>query len=100
MRNVMFAILLMTQAVTGAAAAVPRVYTISTGSELRTWCEAQSKSRLLDRGVTPYNWSASFWQDGNSLLVKGSWRVDTSSIEVDCQVKKGGRNLDASLSLR
>lgn len=72
---------------------------INTASELREWCRAESEASFIGQGITPYNWSASHWAEGNTLLVKGSWRVGTAEAAVDCRVAKGGQTRYATMSV-
>ncbi len=71
---------------------------INTGIELRDWCEAVSEASFIGKGVRPSNWSATFWAEGNVLLVKGSWRVDSQEVTVECRIARGAQTRYASIA--
>lgn len=70
---------------------------INSSSELREWCREESEAYFVGKGVTPYNWSASYWDKGNTLFVKGNWRVDGKDIIVECRIAKGAKRKYANL---
>jgi hypothetical protein len=72
---------------------------INTGSELRDWCKSQSEAALVGKGLSPFNWSASYSDQGNTLQVKGKWRVNGSDVSVECSVAKGAQPRYASMSI-
>ncbi|MBK9132060.1 MAG: hypothetical protein IPM20_10570 [Gammaproteobacteria bacterium] len=61
---------------------------INSGSELRDWCKAETEAHFVGTGETPYNWSASWWEEGATLIVKGSWRVRSAEVVVECRVPR------------
>jgi hypothetical protein len=71
---------------------------INSGSELRDWCKEESEAALIGRGLSPFNWSASYWDEVNVLMVKGSWRVNDADVTVECSVARGAQARFASLS--
>ncbi len=71
---------------------------INSASELRDWCKSESEASLIGKGITPSNWTASFWTEGNALVVKGQWRVDTSEVNVECRIARGAQARYASIS--
>lgn len=73
---------------------------INTATELRDWCKSETRNYYIARKSTPYNWSASWWQEGNTLHVKGSWRVEPDNVEVLCQAAKGGSRKHASYDIQ
>ncbi len=72
---------------------------INSGSELRDWCKRESEATFIGRAITPANWSASYWDEGNVLMVKGSWRVSGSDVTVECRVARGAETQYATLSI-
>lgn len=62
---------------------------ITSEVELRDWCEMQSHAHFIAQGITPYNWSASFWSEVNTLKVKGEWRVESRNAVVECAIQRG-----------
>jgi hypothetical protein len=73
---------------------------INSASELRDWCKSESEAAFIGRGLSPQNWSARYFDEGNDLVVKGQWRVDAGFLTVECRVARGGRGQDASMSLQ
>jgi len=82
-----------------AAAAHQEDVPITTASELRAWCEMESHALFIGKGITPYNWSASFWEKGNVLFVKGSWRVGNKEAVIDCRIARGAQTRYAAISV-
>jgi hypothetical protein len=73
---------------------------INSGIELRDWCKSQSEATFVGRGLTPFNWTASYSDQGNALQVKGKWRVNGSDVSVECRVARGARSRYASMSIQ
>jgi len=84
----------------GLASAADEDTPITTQAELLAWCQAESEAWFVGRQLTPYNWSASFWEKGNVLYVKGSWRVGSQDREVECSVARGARTRYAMMNVR
>ncbi len=72
---------------------------INLSSELLEWCQQESQATFLGKGITPYNWSASHWDEADTLFVKGSWRIDTKEVIVECRVGRGARRSYAVMSM-
>jgi hypothetical protein len=74
---------------------------INSGSELQDWCKEESAATLVGRGLTPFNWTASYWDKVNTLMVKGQWRTSgTTSVVVECSVERGSQARFATLSIQ
>lgn len=73
---------------------------INSGSELRDWCRDASESTLIGRGLTPFNWTASYWDQVNTLMVKGQWRIEGSNFTVECSIARGAQARFASVSVQ
>jgi hypothetical protein len=73
---------------------------INSGSELRDWCKEASEATLIGKGLTPFNWTASYWDQVNTLMVKGQWRVEGSNFTVECSIARGAQARFASLSIQ
>jgi hypothetical protein len=71
---------------------------INSAGELRDWCKSESEASLIGKGITPSNWTASFWSEGNVLIAKGSWRVGTDDVTVECRIARGAQTRFASIS--
>ena len=94
---------LMTLIVTMMAAsaiAYDRDAVINTASELRDWCKAESEAALIAKGDSPFNWTARYWDQGNTLMVKGQWRLSGSNVAVECSVARGTQARFATMSAR
>jgi hypothetical protein len=72
---------------------------INSGSELRDWCKEASEATLIGRGLTPSNWTASYWDQVNTLMAKGQWRVEGSNFTVECSIARGAQARFASVSI-
>jgi hypothetical protein len=72
---------------------------INSGTELRDWCKEASEESLIGRGLTPFNWTASYWDQADTLMVKGQWRISDSAVTVECSIARGGEAQSASLSI-
>jgi hypothetical protein len=73
---------------------------INSGTELRDWCKEESEATLIGRGLTPFNWTASYWDQVNTLMVKGQWRTTSGNLIVECSVARGAQARFASLSIQ
>jgi hypothetical protein len=72
---------------------------INSATELRDWCKAQSEAALIGRGMTPANWTARYWDEVNTLMVKGQWRVNGADYTVECSIARGANARSASMSI-
>jgi hypothetical protein len=73
---------------------------INSGTELRDWCKVASEAAIIGKGVTPYNWTASYWDQGNMLMVKGKWRVNSADVTVECSIARGAEARFAVMSVQ
>jgi hypothetical protein len=73
---------------------------IENASALRDWCKEESAAYFVAQGETPYNWSASWHDEGNRLLVEGDWLVGHAHVTVSCRVMRGARKKDAVYEIR
>ncbi len=73
---------------------------INSGSELRDWCKEASEATLIGRGLSPFNWTASYWDQVSTLMVKGQWRIEGSSFTVECSIARGAQGRFASVSIQ
>ncbi len=73
---------------------------INSASELRDWCKDESEATLIGRGLAPFNWTASYWDQGNTLMVKGQWRSNDANLTVECSVARGTQARFASVSIQ
>jgi len=73
---------------------------INSATELRDWCKEESEATLIGRGLTPFNWTASYWDQVNTLMVKGQWRTNDANLTVQCSVARGAQARFASLSIQ
>lgn len=74
---------------------------INSGSDLEHWCKEESEATLIGRGLTPFNWTASYWDKVDTLMLKGQWRTSsTNSVVVQCSVARGAQARFATLSIQ
>lgn len=64
---------------------------IEYSHELLEWCKTETEGYYVANGITPYNWSASWWEKGNTLFVKGHWLIENEHVAVGCRVAKGAK---------
>lgn len=83
-----------------AWAAHPGDQPINTASELRDWCKEASQAALIAKGLTPFNWTASYSDSGSILTVKGQWRIEGSAVGVECHTARGDAARSATMSLQ
>ena len=72
---------------------------INTASELGDWCKNESEATFIGRGLKPYNWTASYSDEGNVLVAKGEWHVDAATVSVVCRVARGAHAEFASMTI-
>jgi len=72
---------------------------INSASELRDWCKEASEQALIAKGLSPFNWTASYSDSGSILTVKGQWRVDSSAVGVECHTARGDAARSATMTL-
>ena len=64
---------------------------INDTSELLKWCKTETEDYYLAKGITPYNWTASWREEGNTLLVKGRVRVESEDVSIECRISTGAK---------
>ena len=65
----------------------------------RSWCRTEAEARVVARGGTPYQWTASYRDRGKVLEVDGKLRVDGADVAVRCRVARGARERYATIEL-
>ena len=73
--------------------------TIHRASELAPWCRDEAEARYVAKGLTPYQWTASYHDRNGVLHVKGNLRVDGETIEVRCRIAQGARERYATIEI-
>jgi hypothetical protein len=53
----------------------------------------------MGKGTTPFNWTASHWDQAGTLFVKGSWRVNDKEVIVECRAGQGARRSYAVMTM-
>lgn len=71
----------------------------NSATELRDWCKEESEATLIGRGLSPFNWTASYWEQANTLMVKGQWRTTEANLTVECSVARVAQARFASVSI-
>jgi hypothetical protein len=64
---------------------------IAQASDLEPWCKSETEARYIAKGITPYQWTASYHDDGNALYVDGKVRVHEDDVAVHCRIARGAR---------
>jgi hypothetical protein len=82
---------LVFMAVMGTADAYDETEPINDAFELQEWCKSETEAYYIGKGITPYNWSADWWEEGNTLHVKGRWLIGHDYVVAECRVSKGAR---------
>ena len=72
---------------------------IQTSADLRDWCRMASEAHFVGQGETPYNWVASYVEQGNTFRVDGRWRVDGRERAVTCRAARGALPKFASMDI-
>ena len=62
---------------------------VNSSETVRDWCEKKSYKYFRKKKLTPYNWTASWWDEGNSIVVKGEWYVEQKTAVVTCSAERG-----------
>lgn len=73
---------------------------VNSGAELRDWCQHESEAYFVGRGASPFNWTASHVERGNTLVVEGKWRVDGELINVECRAARGAQRRYAVMEVK
>ena len=72
---------------------------IGTSTDLRDWCKAESEAYFVAKGATPFNWTASDVERGNTLFVEGKWRIDGVYYDVHCRITRGAQRQYAVIDI-
>ena len=72
---------------------------ITSSRELVEWCQAESHQYFIAHEKTPYNWTASWWDDATTFYVKGSWLVDKDYLTIECYVAKNAKQKYAIMKI-
>ena len=62
---------------------------INSTADLKEWCKNESSMYFLAQDITPYNWTSSWWSEGNFLYVKGAWKINDGETTIKCSVRRG-----------
>ena len=68
-------------------------------SELIPWCKAEAEARYIEKGVTPYQWTARYYERSNVLYVEGKLRANDKDVPVNCRVARGAREQYATIEI-
>lgn len=72
---------------------------IDRASQLVPWCRAEAEERFVAKGLTPYQWSASYHDRGKMLHVSGRLRVEGRDVEVRCRIARGSNDHYATIEI-
>ena len=59
---------------------------INSGSELRDLCKEESEEALIGKGLAPFNWSASYWDQGNVLMSKANGALTARTLPCNAEL--------------
>lgn len=62
---------------------------VNGAAAVKEWCEKKSFKHFRKKKLIPYNWTASWWDEGNTIVVKGEWRVEQGRALVTCSAIRG-----------
>ncbi len=62
---------------------------VDSSAVVKVWCKKKSAYYFKERNITPYNWTASWWDEGRSIVVQGEWRVEDTTAQVSCRAERG-----------
>ena len=68
-------------------------------SELQPWCRQEAEAELVGRGLTTYQWTGSYRDEGNTLVVEGKLRADGRDYPVNCRIARGARERYATIEV-
>lgn len=68
-------------------------------SELQPWCRQEAEAELVGRGLTTYQWTGSYRDEGNTLVVEGKLRADGRDYPVSCRIARGARERYATIEI-
>ena len=72
---------------------------IHTPLDLKGWCEEESKRYFLSRGLSPSNWTASWWEAGDMLHTKGSWTIEGNKAPTQCHIRRGDTKQSVGINI-
>lgn len=68
-------------------------------SELVGWCRQEAEAHFTGRGIPTYQWTASYHDRGNQLIVDGKLRAEGEDVAVQCRVARGARERYATVDI-
>lgn len=69
-------------------------------SELLPWCEAEARAYFVGQGITTYQWTGRYYDQGNMLFAEGKIRANGNDVPVACRVARGGRERYAVVEVK
>lgn len=73
--------------------------TFQRASELVGWCRQEAEAHFVGQGIPTYQWTASYQDRGNQLIVEGRLRADGRDVPVTCRVARGAREHQATVDI-
>jgi hypothetical protein len=64
---------------------------IDSAGDLVQWCKSEVEARYIAKGITPYQWTARYFDKSNVLHVEARLRVHEEDVEVSCRLARGAR---------
>lgn len=71
----------------------------SQASDLMPWCQSQAQAHFAGMGIPTYQWTARYYEQGNTLFVDGKIRANGNDVPVTCRVAKGALESYATVSV-
>jgi hypothetical protein len=68
-------------------------------SELVPWCRREAEAHFVGLGITTYQWTAAYRDEGNTLIVDGKLRADGRDVPVTCRIARGARERYAHIEI-
>ena len=68
-------------------------------SELAPWCRQEAEAYFAGRGITTYQWTASYRDEGKLLVVEGKIRAEGRDVRVLCRIARGAPDRYASVQV-
>ena len=94
-----YALILAASLSTTAVAQEYNEIVFNQASELVPWCKSEAEARYIARGITPFQWTARYYDRSNVLFVEGKLRADGEDVPVNCRVARGARERYATVEI-
>ncbi len=90
---------ILTVAFSAASAQQYDEQVFNQASELVPWCKSEAEARYIAKGITPFQWTARYYDRSNVLYVEGKLRAHGDDVPVTCRVARGARERYATVEI-